>query len=114
MFRSRSSGFSPYGGNRHEAVACGVMLSATAAMQLFVLSCERDYGLLPEEDYDSIETIVYSQHVQPLFNRKCATSGRHHAATAAGGLCDGLVGIHYARLGTRGHGDSVSSRTKAT
>lgn len=64
----------------------GVLLAGVGALLSVVVSCERDYGLLPEQDYDGIETIVYSQHVQPLFNRKCATSGCHDAATAAEGL----------------------------
>ncbi|MCI0708230.1 MAG: YncE family protein [Ignavibacteriae bacterium] len=35
------------------------------------------------DDYDSIETIIYSQHVQLLLNRRCATSGCHNTETAA-------------------------------
>ncbi len=50
---------------------------------LLLSACERDLGAEPEDDYDKIGTIVYSRHVQPLFTRKCATSGCHDAATAA-------------------------------
>jgi YVTN family beta-propeller protein len=64
----------------------GLLLGLTGTLLLVYLACERDYGLLPEQDYDSIEEIVYSRHVQPLFNRKCATSGCHDAATAAEGF----------------------------
>ncbi|MGH2566907.1 MAG: c-type cytochrome domain-containing protein, partial [Bacteroidota bacterium] len=45
-------------------------------------ACERDLGI-PPDDYENIGTIVYSMHVQPIFNQKCATSGCHDAATAA-------------------------------
>ncbi|HLB01365.1 MAG TPA: YncE family protein [Bacteroidota bacterium] len=37
-------------------------------------------------DYDAIQTIVYSQHVQPLLSDKCATSGCHSTADRAAGL----------------------------
>ena len=51
------------------------------------LSCERDFGLgIDSVEYPTIETIVYSRHVQPLLSQKCATAGCHNATTAAEGL----------------------------
>lgn len=59
----------------------------TVGSVLLPMACERDFGLPPEgEDYNNIERIVYSRHVQPIFTRTCATSGCHDAATAAEGL----------------------------
>lgn len=49
-----------------------------------LLSCEQDLPVTP--DYDSVTTIVYSKHVQPLFNQHCATGGCHTSASAAAGL----------------------------
>ncbi|HEX9828905.1 MAG TPA: YncE family protein [Bacteroidota bacterium] len=62
---------------RQMVVVCAGMIAL-----LMFASCERDYGL-DVGDYNSIGTIVYSQHVQPIFTQKCATSGCHNAETAA-------------------------------
>ncbi len=45
-------------------------------------------------DYGDLLNIVYSQHIQPLFHQKCATSGCHTATSAAAGLVlDGWKGV---------------------
>lgn len=48
------------------------------------LGCQQDLPIAP--DYDNIRTIVYSRHVQPLFDQRCATSGCHNSGSAAAGL----------------------------
>lgn len=57
-----------------------VALAAAAAFQ----GCQQELPVAP--DYDNIRTIVYSQHVQPLFDQRCATSGCHSSASASAGL----------------------------
>lgn len=47
--------------------------------------CGGDDPVAPP-DYGSITTIVYSEHVQPILDRSCATSGCHSAADRAAGL----------------------------
>ncbi|MGH7491007.1 MAG: beta-propeller fold lactonase family protein [bacterium] len=37
-------------------------------------------------DYDGITNIVYSQHVQPIFNQKCMASSCHNSVDRASGL----------------------------
>lgn len=37
-------------------------------------------------DYDKISTIMYSQHIQPIFNQKCQSSGCHNSIDRAAGL----------------------------
>ncbi|MGH7455153.1 MAG: beta-propeller fold lactonase family protein, partial [bacterium] len=37
-------------------------------------------------DYGSVDNIVYSQHVQPLFKKNCLSSGCHNSADRANGL----------------------------
>jgi YVTN family beta-propeller protein len=43
-------------------------------------------GPEPEPDYDAIDPIVYSAHVQPIFDRSCNTTYCHNAADAVAGL----------------------------
>jgi len=58
------------------------LLSCGAALAVFV-SCDRDYGLPPgPDDYNTVEIISYSRHVQPIFARRCATSGCHDTQSA--------------------------------
>jgi YVTN family beta-propeller protein len=55
----------------------GVMIS--------VQSCREDEQIVTP-DYDNITTISYAQHVQPIFQNKCATSGCHNSASSSAGL----------------------------
>ncbi|TAK67789.1 MAG: hypothetical protein EPO24_00045 [Bacteroidetes bacterium] len=52
---------------------------------LCVESC-KDEDVLSTIDYTTIQTISYTQHVQPIFQQRCAGSGCHSAASQAGGL----------------------------
>ena len=54
---------------------------------VIVSGCKEDTQVLtPPIDYNNINTIVYSQHVQPLLSATCATSGCHDAVTKAAEL----------------------------
>jgi YVTN family beta-propeller protein len=66
-------------------ISSGARACVVVAAAVVLAGC--DLGVDPlEVDYRSIDKIVYSKHVQPLFDRACATSGCHDAATAAEGL----------------------------
>ncbi len=52
----------------------------------FMQSCERSGVIQPPIDYATIDTIHFSQDVQPILNRSCAYAGCHDAATKASGL----------------------------
>ena len=56
-----------------------------AAVALLAAGCEGD-DTTAAIDYDSIQTIGYTQHVQPLLSDKCATSGCHSSAGRSAGL----------------------------
>jgi YVTN family beta-propeller protein len=47
----------------------------------FLLSCSHDLI-----DYASVDQIVYSQHVQPIFKSNCLSSGCHNSRDRANGL----------------------------
>ncbi|MEX1276450.1 MAG: c-type cytochrome domain-containing protein, partial [Bacteroidota bacterium] len=49
-----------------------------------LLGCQQDLPIAP--DYDNIRTIVYSRHVQPLFDQSCSSGGCHNSGSAAAGL----------------------------
>lgn len=53
-----------------------------------VSGCGKDSGTPPEPpiDYDAINPIVYSQHIQPIFEVSCNTSLCHNATDRALGL----------------------------
>ena len=51
---------------------CILLLAA-----LVINSCKKDEVLMPVIDYTAIDTIHYSQHVQPILNNSCAVSGCH-------------------------------------
>ena len=55
-------------------------------LTLLLLACENEVTVPPPTDYGSIQTISYSQHVQPLLSAKCATTACHNTSAAAGGL----------------------------
>ncbi len=58
-----------------------------AALFAVVVSCKKDESpVTPPVDYGSITTIVYSQHVQPILTRSCATVGCHSETSPAAGL----------------------------
>ncbi len=48
-------------------------------------SCNTDEVVTPI-DYNTIQTIVYSQHIQPLLARSCATSNCHNSTSHSAGL----------------------------
>jgi len=61
-------------------------------------------------DYDSVDPIVYSQHVQPIFQASCAVAGCHTGTMPAAGLSlddhDALVtGSDYGSVVVPGHSD---------
>ena len=51
-----------------------------------LLSCEEDALAPPPPNYAGIETISYSQHIQPLFTAKCASAFCHNTDAKAAGL----------------------------
>lgn len=63
---------------------------AAAVGLAFTFGCQHEIaGPLPdveEIDYSKIERIVYSQHVQPIFNQKCMSASCHNSADRAAGL----------------------------
>ncbi len=63
-----------------------LLLFLVLSVGIFLLeSCNTD-EIVTSIDYTTIQTISYSQHIQPLLSRSCATSGCHNATTKAGGL----------------------------
>ncbi|MBI3194050.1 MAG: beta-propeller fold lactonase family protein [Ignavibacteriae bacterium] len=62
-----------------------LLLFLLFVVMIAVQSCREDEQITTP-DYNTIVTISYSQHVQPLFQRSCATSGCHDNATNAAGL----------------------------
>jgi len=58
-----------------------------AVAVLLFQSCKNDEGVLsPIIDYGAINTISFSQHVQPLMDNHCATGGCHSPTSKAAGL----------------------------
>ncbi|MGH7457244.1 MAG: c-type cytochrome domain-containing protein, partial [bacterium] len=57
---------------------------------LFLLNCAHEISApepsVDDVDYDGISAIVYSQHIQPIFNQKCMFSGCHNSVDRAAGL----------------------------
>ncbi len=54
---------------------------------LAIISCKKDDNPVAATiDYDKITAIKFAQHVQPLLNDKCATSGCHNSTDRAAGL----------------------------
>ena len=58
---------------------------------VFVLSgCAHEISApapgIEDVDYDGISDIVYTQHVQPIFNQKCMSSSCHNSVDRASGL----------------------------
>ena len=49
-------------------------------------ACESEVSAPPATDYSSIQTISFSQHVQPLLRAKCAVAGCHSSSAMAAGL----------------------------
>src|SRR5262245_20031562 len=50
------------------------------------LACEEEVSSPHPTDYSSIETIQFSQHVQPLLRSRCATGECHNNVSRAAGL----------------------------
>jgi DNA-binding beta-propeller fold protein YncE len=65
-------------------------LQALPHLLIFALAagCGKDSGTTPEPpiDYDAINPIVYTQHIQPIFEVSCNTSLCHNATDKALGL----------------------------
>lgn len=64
-----------------------LLFTAVAIIFAITLSCETDKtptGAESEIDYSQITDIVYSKHVQPVFNKNCVTC--HSASNASHGL----------------------------
>jgi YVTN family beta-propeller protein len=55
-------------------------------------------------DYDAIQTIIYSDHVQPILTRSCATAGCHTGTDLAAGLS---LESHGALLAGSAHGEAM-------
>ena len=56
---------------------------------LFVTGCKDDVLTTSGKNsvnYTSIGTIIYSIHIQPIFDQSCNTSGCHNASFGAAGL----------------------------
>ena len=62
-------------------------MSVTAALLAGAAGCGSDSaGPAPPIDYDTIDPIAYSQHVQPLLDANCTTTACHASQTPASGL----------------------------
>jgi len=64
---------------------CPVVLPLGVALAGLV-GCGEGSGPGPEPDYDAIDPIIYSQHVQPIFDVSCATAFCHDNRTSIAGL----------------------------
>ncbi len=57
-----------------------------------ILWCACSHNIIPPEpsvddlNFDSINTIIYSQHIQPIFNQKCMSASCHNSVDRAAGL----------------------------
>jgi DNA-binding beta-propeller fold protein YncE len=73
---------------RTRAQAFPRLAAAAAVSAVAFCGCGKDGGPAPEPepDYDAIDPIVYSDHVQPIFDRSCNTTYCHNAADAIAGL----------------------------
>lgn len=58
----------------------------TVAGLVALTGCGDSTGPDPGPDYDAIDPVVYSAHVQPIFDASCATASCHTAPAPASGL----------------------------
>lgn len=62
-------------------------LPRCAVIAVLAAGCGEDGGTGPAPvDWDAIDPIIYSQHVQPIFDASCNTAGCHNTSERAAGL----------------------------
>jgi len=67
--------------NRTISLPAVILFITLNCCLFFWLSCAHDII-----DYESVDQIVYSQHVQPIFKTNCLSSGCHNSRDRANGL----------------------------